>query len=130
MTNVRLPTFNGNGIEDWEKHWYLCEAIWMVRLIHNPDIEKAQMITTLRGHAVDWFMKFCAAPIGTPQKTLEEIRRAMILEFRKPQSKSQCITKIKEIKQALIEIVWDFDQWFKMLMAKVIFQMSYMQHKE
>ena len=29
-----------------------------------------------------------------------------------------------------MESVWDFDQWFKNLMAKVSFQMSVVQHKE
>ena len=61
------------------------------------------MITTLRGRALDWFMKFSAAPIETPQKTLEEIRAAMISEFKKPKSESQCITEIKEIK-------WDLER--------------------
>ena len=54
----------------------------------------------------------------------------MIYEFRKPKLESQCITDIKEIKQALIETVWDFDQRFKTLMAKVSFQMSDVHHKE
>ena len=54
----------------------------------------------------------------------------MISEFRKPKSESQCITEIKEIKQALAELVWDFDQRFKTLMAKVSFQLSNVQHKE
>ena len=54
----------------------------------------------------------------------------MIFEFRKPKSKSQCITKIKEIKQELAETVWDFDQRFETLMAKVSFQMSDVRHKE
>ena len=76
---------------------------------------------TLRGHALDWFMKFCATPVGTPQKTHEENWWAMISDFWKPQSESQCITEIKEIKQDLAEMVWDFDQWFKTLMAKVSF---------
>ena len=30
----------------------------------------------------------------------------------------------------MVESVWDFDQWFKTLMAKVSFQMSDVQHKE
>ena len=72
-TDVRLPTFNGNGTKDPEQHWFLCEAIWMVRLVHNSDIKKGQMITTLRGCALDWFMKFYVIPAGTPQNTLEEI---------------------------------------------------------
>ena len=88
------------------------------------------MITTLRGHELDWFMKFYAALTGTTQNTLDEIRAAMISKFKKHKSESQCITEIKEIKQALTETVWDFDQLFKTLMAKVSFQMSDVQHKE
>ena len=102
----------------------------MVRLIQNVDLKKSQMIMTLRGRALDWFMKFCIVLPGTPQNTLEDIRLAMICEFRKPKFESQCITKINEIKQALAESIWDFDQWFKTLMAKVRFQMSDVQHKE
>ena len=88
------------------------------------------MITTLRGRALDWFMKFCVVPLGEPLKNLEEIRLAMIYKFRKPKFESQCITEIKEIKQSLAELVWDYDQRFKTLMAKVSFQMSDVQHKE
>ena len=110
VTDVRLPTFNGNGTKDPEQHWFLCEAVWMVRLVHNADIKKAQMITTLRGHTLDWFMKFYVAPVETPQNTLKDIRAAMIFEFRKPKSNSECITEIKEIKQAPMELVWYFDQ--------------------
>ena len=54
----------------------------------------------------------------------------MISEFRKPKYESQCITNIKEIKQALAETVWDFNQQFKTLTDKVSFQMSDVQHKE
>ena len=54
----------------------------------------------------------------------------MIFEFRKPKLESQCITEIKEIKQAPAETMWDFDQRFKTPMAKLIFQMSDVQHKE
>ena len=43
---------------------------------------------------------------------------------------SHSITDIKEIKQALAELVWDFDQWFKTLMAKVSFQISDVQYKK
>ena len=75
-------------------------------------------------------MKFCVTPAGTPQKTLEEIQATMISNFKRSKLESQYITKIKEIKQALAETVWDFDQRFKTLMAKVSFQMSDVQHKE
>ena len=54
----------------------------------------------------------------------------MISEFRKPKLESQCITKIKEIKQTLTETVWDFEQRFETLMAKVSFQMFDVRHKE
>ena len=54
----------------------------------------------------------------------------MICEFKKPKSELQCITEIKEIKQLPTESIWDFDQWFKTLMAKLIFLMSDVQHKD
>ena len=75
-------------------------------------------------------MKFYAASAGTPQKTLDEIQAAMIFDFGKPKSESQCIIETKEIKHTLEETIWDFDQRFKTLMAKVSFQMSDVQHKE
>ena len=54
----------------------------------------------------------------------------MIDEFRNPKYESQCITEIKEIMKLPTESVWDFDQIFKTLMAKVSFQMLDVQHKE
>ena len=38
--------------------------------------------------------------------------------------------ELKEIKKYPNEIVWDFDQHFKTLMAKVIFGISDVQHNE
>ena len=93
----------------------------MVCLVNNDDIQKEKMITTLWGHALDWYMKYCVVLLGQPQRALEDIRHAMISEFRKPQYESQCIVEIKEIKQALAETIWDFDQRFKTLTVKVSF---------
>ena len=28
--DIKLPIFNGNGLEDPEQHWFLCEAMWTV----------------------------------------------------------------------------------------------------
>ena len=64
--DVRLPTFIGDGTEEPKQHWFLCEVVWMVRSVHNADINKGQMITMLRGHALDLFMKFCVVPVRTP----------------------------------------------------------------
>ena len=88
------------------------------------------MITTLRGCALDWYMKFSIVPIGVVPKTLNEIRLGLIDEFKKPKSESQCITDINELKKLQIKSVRDFDQRFKMLMAKVSLQMSDVQQKE
>ena len=40
--DIRLPTFNGNGAEDLEQHWFLYEHVWMVRLVHNADLRKCK----------------------------------------------------------------------------------------
>ena len=82
------------------------------------------IITTFRGRALEQYMKLFVVPVGIPQKTLDQIRTRFIDEFKKPKSESQCIIEIKEIKQFAMESIWDFDQRFKTLMAKVSFQMS------
>ena len=51
--DIKFPIFNGNGLEDPGKHWFLCEVVWTVRQVQNDAIKKEQMITTLRGHALD-----------------------------------------------------------------------------
>ena len=81
------------------------------------------MITTLRVHALVWYMNFYVVPTGVTQKTLDQIREGLIDEFRNPKFESQCITQIKDINKLPTEFVWDFDQRFKKLMDKVSFQM-------
>jgi len=63
-------------------------------------------------------------------RTLAKVKTALIIEFKKPKSESQCITKFKEIKQSPNEIVCDFDQRFKTLMGRLTFQIMLQQHKE
>ena len=45
--DIKLPIFNGNGLEDPEKHWFLCESIWIVRQIQAEDIKREEMVTTM-----------------------------------------------------------------------------------
>ena len=54
----------------------------------------------------------------------------MIDEFKKPNSESQYLTELKEMKEFPNESVWDFDQRFKTMMDKVSFKMSDVQDNE
>ena len=54
----------------------------------------------------------------------------MIIEFKKPKLESQCITELKEIKQKLNELVWEFDQKFKTLLSHVSFDTDAQKHRE
>ena len=127
---MKLPIFHGNGINDPEQYWFLCEVIWTAQQTVDDNVNKIQLETTLSGHALDWYMRFMLVPQGGTGKTLDEICKGLFEEFKKPKSEAQYITKFKEIKQFPNETIWDFDQWFKMLMAQVSFQMSDVQHKE
>jgi len=100
--------------------------VWRVKQVNDVDMKAAQVVTTFRDRALNWFMKFSR---GQP-KTLNEIQMALIVEFKKPKSESQCIIEIKEIKQLNSEPTWDFDQRFKVLMGQVSFPISYAQNKE
>jgi len=89
-------------------------------------MKAAQVVTTLRDCALNWFMKFS----GGQPKTLNEIQTALIDEFKKPKLESQCIIELKEIKKLNGDSTWDFDERFKVLMGQVYFPISNAQHKE
>ena len=66
------------------------------------------MITNVRGHALEWYMKFSMVPMGVTHKTLDQIRAGLIDELKNPKSESWCITEIKEINKLSTESMWDF----------------------
>ena len=123
---MKLPTFKGIGEEDPEQHWFLCEAIWTIKGIQDDNTKLVKLATTLRERALTWYMNYTSAI----PRTLIQVRTAMIKEFKKPKSKSQCITELKDIKQLPIELVWDFDQKFKALIDQFSFEFVPEQHKE
>ena len=127
---MKLSIFNGNGTDDPEQYWFLCEVIQIARQTIDDDVKKSQLATTLRGHVLEWFMRFTQIPQGGTAKTLDEIRPGLFEEFKKPKSEAQYITELKEIKQFPNETIWDFDQGIKTLMARVSFQMSDVQYNE
>jgi hypothetical protein len=63
-------------------------------------------------------------------KPMNEIKTVLIAEFKKPKSESQCITELKEIKQKVVEPVWEFDQRFKTLTGHLIFHIPNEKNKE
>jgi hypothetical protein len=124
--DMKLPTFKGTGSEDPEQHWFLCEAIWTIKQVQDDNVKLVQLATTFRERALTWYMKYTTGH----NRTLAEVRTAMIKEFKKPKSESQCIAELKDIKQLPTETVWDFDQRFKTLIDQVSFELAPQQHKE
>ena len=39
----KLPLFHGNMTEDPEQHWFLCEAVQVVKQTLDDDIKKGQL---------------------------------------------------------------------------------------
>ena len=89
---MKLPIFHGNGTKDTEQYWFLFEVVQTARQIVGNDMKKIQLATTLRGRALDWYMRFMQLPQGTAAKTLNEIRKWLFEEFKKPKSEAQYIT--------------------------------------
>jgi hypothetical protein len=58
VDEMRLPTFRGYGSEDPGQHWFLCEVVWSIKNVTNEAVKRAQFGTTLRDHALSWYMKF------------------------------------------------------------------------
>jgi hypothetical protein len=129
-STLRLPTFHGMGRDDVEQHWFMCEAIWSVKRVTDEASKIAQLETTFRDRALTWYMKYKATACVGQARSLTEIKRDLLREFQKPKSESQCITEIKEIKQQVGETMWDYDQWFKILLDRLTFQIQDVQHRE
>jgi hypothetical protein len=110
---MRLPIFRGDGCEDPDQHWFLCDAVWNIKNVTNKAVKRTQFSTTLRDRTLRWYMKLVQGVVQP--NPLNEINNALIAEFKKPKSESQCITEIKEIKHKVDEPVWKFDQRFKTL---------------
>jgi hypothetical protein len=82
---MRLPTIRGDGSEDHDQHWFLCEAVWSIKNVIDEAIKRAQFSTTLRDRALSSYMKFVQ---GASPKTLNVIKIVLIVEFKKPKSES------------------------------------------
>ena len=89
--DMKLPVFKGSRLEDPQQHWFLCEVGWSVKQVIDDDIKMAQLTTTFRDRALNWFMKYSNGQV----RTLLEVKAAMIVEFKKPKLESQCITELK-----------------------------------
>ena len=89
-------------------------------------IKMAQLMTMIRDRALNWFMKYSNGQV----RTLPVVKATIIIEFKKPKSESQCITKLNEIKQRPNELVLEFDQKFKTLLSQVSFNIDMQQHRE
>ena len=38
--DMKLPLFQGYGIEDPKQYWFSCEAVWMVKQVQDEYIKK------------------------------------------------------------------------------------------
>jgi hypothetical protein len=128
VDEMRLPIFRGYGYEDLDQHWFLCELIWNIKNLIDEAIKRTQFSTTLRDHALSWYMKLVQGLAKL--KPLNEIRSELISDFKKTKSKSQCITNMKEIKHKVVKLVWEFDQRFKTLIGRLTFQIPDEPNKE
>jgi hypothetical protein len=94
--------------------------VWNINNVTDEAVKRTQFNTTLRDHALNWYMKFVQG-LAQPQP-LTEIKKTLITKFKKPKSESQFITELKEIKQKVSELVREFDQRFKTLTGQLTFK--------
>jgi hypothetical protein len=57
VDEMRLPILRGDGYEDPDQHWFLCEAVWSIKQVSDEDVKRDQFSTTLRDCALSWYMK-------------------------------------------------------------------------
>ena len=96
---LRLIEFKGVGLEDPKQHLFACEIVWAAKNIYDDTIKTSQLETTLRGCALVWYMKLQRIILIGQARTLVEIKQVLLKELKNPNSESQYIIELKEIKQ-------------------------------
>lgn len=126
---TRYPELWGNGDEDVEQHWYLCEAIWRPR--GTPDATKrVEFQTTLRGRSLRWYIQFVDSPAGGQPFNLDGIKRLFIAKLKLPQAEQQGLTKLRDTKQIVGKTAWEYMQRFKDAIAKLTHPIQEFHQKE
>lgn len=124
--DIKQPIFKGTRSEDPKKFWFLCEAIWTMKQVHDENMNKAQLFRTFWDKVITWYLKYSS----NQNIPFADIKTTLVKEFKKMKSELQCITQIKEIlKKMPTESIWEFDQRFKILLDQVRFEIALQQHK-
>jgi hypothetical protein len=79
VDEMRLPIFRGDGYEDPDQHWFLCEVVWSIKQVTNEDVKRSQFSTTLRDRALSWYMKFVTRSVQP--KPMNDIKNTLSEEF-------------------------------------------------
>jgi hypothetical protein len=83
---IRLLEFQGEGSNDLENHLFIYENIWEAKQTIDEYTKVVQLETTLRDHALNWYMGLEENnPTGAPT-TIEDVKKKLINEFHKPSS--------------------------------------------
>jgi hypothetical protein len=53
---IRLLEFRGDGSDDLENIFFICEKIWAKKQITYEYTKVAQLEITFRDHTLDWYM--------------------------------------------------------------------------
>lgn len=80
---MHLLEFFGKGDSDAEQRWFLYELIWRAKGTIAPYVKVVEFKTTftLRGRALQWFMKFVQTDPQVSTNTLDEVKTILIAEF-------------------------------------------------
>jgi hypothetical protein len=97
VDEMRLPIFRGDGSEDPDQHWFLCEVVWSIKKVSGEYVKRAQFSTNLRDRTLSWYMKFVK---GTVQpKPLNNIKTDVECRIQETQV-IVAVHYITEINQA------------------------------
>jgi hypothetical protein len=91
---IRLLEFRREEAKDPEKHLFICANIWEAKQITDEDTKLAQLAIMLRDHALDWYMSLDVNNAHETTRTLKDINKLLINEFKKPSSEDQYMNEM------------------------------------
>lgn len=85
---MRMLVLHGTRSEDREQPLFVYEVVWTVKQVRDVDTKITQLVTTFKDCSLLWYMKYLSSTPTGHNRTLTDIKKSLIIEFKKSKSKS------------------------------------------
>ena len=109
--SVHIPIYEGK--EDPKQHWFIYERMWDAADVTDNDKKITPFVGALRKRELTWYMNF----MENQARSKDDIKANFLAFFKMKDIAHLAVETLKDIKQVLRKLVWEYDKRFKYLLS-------------